>query len=112
MNKHTPGPWVFGVEEWDDDARRRKPVAKPFDYSGPGYYDNPSIFGANGNEIVGCDEYMVFRNPDDIRLLAAAPDLLEALKDTLQLLEVYCGDFEEGTRKQARAAIAKAEGKA
>jgi hypothetical protein len=36
---------------------------------------------------------------------------LEALKDTLQLLEVYCGDFEEGTRKQARAVITRAEGK-
>ena len=114
MSKHTPGPWIFGVEEWDDGASRRKPVAKPvakpFDYSGPGHYDNPSIFGADGKEIVGCDEYMVFRNPADIRLLVAAPDLLEALKDTLQLLEVYCEDFEEGTRKQARAAIAKAEG--
>jgi len=110
MNKHTPGPWIFGVEGWNADAQRRKPVAKPFDYSGPGYYDNPSIFGANGNEIVGCDVYMVFRNPADIRLLVAAPDLLEALKDTHQLLEVYCGDFEEGTRKQARAAISKAEG--
>jgi hypothetical protein len=43
------------------------------------------------------------------RLHAVNQELLEALKDTLQLLEVYCEDFEEGTRKQARAAITKAE---
>lgn len=129
MSKHSPGPWIFGVEEWDDDAARRKPVAKPFDYSGPGHYDNPSIFGADGNEIVGCDEYMVFRNPADIRLLVAAPDLLEALKSAAEYLHDKSGclwlgsDFQRGCRcsedcssiavwKQARAAIAKAEGSA
>ena len=107
MNKHTPGPWVFGVGEWDDDARRRKPVAKPFDYSGPGYYDNPSIFGADGNEIVGCDEYMVFRNPADIRLLVAAPDLLEALKN----LENDDGSIPAHAWALVQSAIAKAEGR-
>jgi hypothetical protein len=44
------------------------------------------------------------------RLHAVNQELLGALKDTLELLEVYCGDFEEATRNQARAAIAKAEG--
>jgi hypothetical protein len=116
MSKHTPGPWFFGVEGWDDDARRRKPVAKPFDYSGPGYYDNPSIFGANGEEIVGCDEYMVFRNPDDIRLLVAAPELLEALKNIVNLWDHHASAHGDGTifplHVAARAAIAKAEGKA
>lgn len=108
MSKHTPGPWIFGVEEWDDDASRRKPVAKPFDYSGPGHYDNPSIFGADGSEIVGCDEYMVFRNPADIRLLVAAPDLLEAL--CALVLNIDAGGATLSAMKDARAAIAKAEG--
>jgi len=44
------------------------------------------------------------------RLIAAAPELLEALRDTLALLEAYCGDAEPCTRDQARAAIAKATG--
>jgi hypothetical protein len=44
------------------------------------------------------------------RLHAVNQELLGALKDTLELLEVYCGDFEEATRNQALAAIAKAEG--
>jgi hypothetical protein len=103
---------MFGVEEWDDDAWRHKPVAKPFDYSGPGYYDNPFIFGADGKEIVGCDEYMVFRNPADIRLLVAAPDLLNALHDCVSVMERELGGLRviQPELAKARAAIAKAEG--
>jgi len=113
MSKHTPGPWIFGVEEWDDDASRRKPVAKPFDYSGPGHYDNPSIFGANGNEIVGCDEYMVFRNPTYIRLLVAAPDLLAVCKELAESAAYWSEyDVPLGIVDRLNAAIAKAEGKA
>jgi hypothetical protein len=113
MNKHTPGPWFFGVEGWDDDARRRKPVAKPLDYCGPGYYDNPSIFGANGEEIVGCDEYMVFKNPDDIRLLVAAPDLLAVCKELAESAAYWSEyDVPLGIVDRLNAAIAKAEGKA
>jgi len=46
------------------------------------------------------------------RLIAAAPELLEALKNALALLAAYCG--EEGhcqpAIKESRAAIAKATG--
>lgn len=110
MSKHTPGPWIFGVEEWDDDACRHKPVAKPFDYSGPGYYGNPFIFGADGNEIVGCGEYMVFRNPADIRLLVAAPDLLAVCKE-LAKSAAYWSEYDVplGIVDRLNAAIAKAE---
>jgi len=112
MSKHSPGPWIFGVEEWDDDAARRKPVAKPFDYSGPGHYDNPSIFGADGNEIVGCDEYMVFRNPADIRLLVAAPDLLSVCKELAESAAYWSEyDVPLGIVERLSAAIAKAEGR-
>lgn len=40
---------------------------------------NPSIYGADA-EVVGCDEYYVFSNEADVRLICAAPDLLEACK--------------------------------
>lgn len=77
-SKHTPGPWFFGIS----GSPERGPV--PFDYRAPGYYDNVGIFGADGEEVVGCSEYEVFRSPADARLIAAAPDLLaacEALAD-------------------------------
>lgn len=74
MIKHTPGPWMFGIR--GDE----KPIEKPFDYCGPGFYDNPAIFGSDGTEVVGCDEYMIFNSEADVRLIAAAPDLLDALQ--------------------------------
>jgi hypothetical protein len=106
--KHTPGPWRFGV---DGDE-------KPFDYKGPGYYQNPSIFGPDWQEVVGCEEYYVFSGPADARLIAAAPDLLEALKQVERVVAV-CLDWRDAVKRagiacpidQMYAAIAKAEGK-
>jgi hypothetical protein len=72
--KHTPGPWMFGIRG------DKNPIEKPFDYYGPGYYDNPVIFGSDGSEVAGCDEYMIFNTEADVRLIVAAPDLLEALQ--------------------------------
>lgn len=46
---------------------------------------------------------------DDARLIAAAPELLEALKDAVCALEVSGKDF--CATEKARAAIAKAEGR-
>ena len=79
MSEITKGPWIFGVMEWPDEGDQA-PVEKPFDFTGPGYYGNPSIMSSSGTEIVGCDEYNVFNNPADTRLMTAAPDLLEALE--------------------------------
>ena len=80
MSKHTPGPWVFGILSWGEGAKEGV-EEKPFDYSGPGYYENPSIMDKNGNEIVGCGEYDVFSSPENTRLMVAAPDLLKALEE-------------------------------
>jgi hypothetical protein len=72
------------------------------------------------------DWHQLLTHPD-ARLIAAAPDLLEALKDAAEYLQDKSGcswlrsDFQRGCRcsedcssiavwKQARAAIAKAEG--
>lgn len=35
--------------------------------------------------------------------------LVEALKDTLEMLEVYCGEYEQSTRNRARAALAQGD---
>jgi hypothetical protein len=105
---HTPGPWVFGIRNYDDDGKPEL-IEKPFDYVSPGFYDNPVIFGADGAEVVGCDEYFIFNSPEDARLIAAAPDLLEALKEMLDSHEDACTGYGEGAADKARAAIAKAE---
>ena len=43
------------------------------------------------------------------RLIAAAPDLLEALKDMVDLVELLC-PFDGPQQRKARAAIARATG--
>jgi hypothetical protein len=108
--QHTPGPWIFGVRDFDDECKRVF-IEKPFDYKGPGFFDNPGIFGADGTEVVGCDEYLIFNSPEDARLIAAAPDLLEALKDIVGFWDsIVPTDAVNQMHINARAAIAKATG--
>lgn len=121
MNGHTPGPWWFGIQRWDCDSAEPRDQVKTAEYSGNGYSDNPFIRGADGTTIVGCDEYDVFgdfsgdhrkvRREADIRLMLAAPELLEALI----VMEGKAGkqnwnDKYPDELQAARAAIAKATG--
>ena len=94
MNKHTPGPWQIANGE-----------------------DRRVYLINHGRDAVGETVYTDTRNPADARLIAAAPDLLAALKgilrehDALQMAEGRTGDrWPAATR--ARAAIAKATGEA
>ena len=81
MSYFTPTPWRIGAIESGMVA----------------------IDGANGEEVTG------FVSPEDGRLIAAAPDLLEALKALLERYALAIGN--EGIEcYQARAAIAKATG--
>lgn len=69
---------------------------------GPWEWDGKFIVCIPHAEGVTC-----FRtNPEDARLIAAAPDLLKALKQI-----EFDWDGEEEDMYEARAAIAKAEGK-
>jgi hypothetical protein len=83
---HTPGPWEINGE------------LVVCDQAG-----NEICLPAIGAQLTECKE--------NARLIAAAPDLLAALKEYLN----YCGDF-KGTpmaqlNGEARTAIAKAEGR-
>lgn len=84
--QHTPGPWTFEPGTIDD-----------FPYV-----------------IYGEDCLCVESGKDsDARLIAAAPDLLEALERTLSWLTSYKGEGTMGPNgpyEQARAAISKATG--
>jgi len=82
MSKHTPGPWNLYPNNASDWV-----VRKMF----------PD--GQESHEIARCQSGM-----DNARLIAAAPDLLEALKE----IEEHTMDL--GAIECARAAIAKAVG--
>lgn len=115
MSEYTPGPWIS-----TNDAVPYTPKQKSlFDDIGA------SIKTINGNIIVegGAQGEQggavgVLRN-EDAYLIAAAPALLEALKEYMaafgQALEAYgipFGEQQSAADGMARAAIARAEGKA
>ena len=100
--KHTPGPWESDAAMvWAPGAQ--KVVCQASDPSPlSGFVEHKTV--AAGSPLLG----EVFANA---RLIAAAPELLVALKDLLYQCrqlhgeETQCLDFD-----QAEAAIAKAEG--
>ncbi len=86
MNKHTPGPWTIRPRSG-------------FDY-GTTVYDVPEVCTNISNE-------------QNARLISAAPDLLEACKALEILFAPLARDSTTASWiDKARAAIAKAEGKA
>ena len=88
MSKHTPGPWL---------AKRAK--------SG----EMVQIASDGWSKVA--DVY----HPVDARLIAAAPDLLEALKGAAEVIDACVRNTATvpipGISRIMRAAIAKAEGK-
>lgn len=88
MSKHTPGPWF---SQYDDN----------------GFYKI-------GSEAVGLNIAFTFGESDadeaNVRLMAAAPNLLEALENLADYVDEWVGDNECRPLENARAAIAKARG--
>ena len=95
--KHTPGPWVADSFPYYGHPARLTPTISI----------NPVILG----QVVKLPIAKVHRISDEhaanARLIAAAPDLLEALKDARREL-AYAGRQEAHDR--AHAAITKAVG--
>lgn len=98
MSKHTPGPWRL-EEVVDRSIKHLCPVA---DVDGFSLLTVVHTEGYDGDECVPFGA--VYRDAD-ARLIAAAPDLLEALKGVLRVADRKTDEFDA-----ARAAIAKAEG--
>lgn len=100
MNKSTPGPWRI-----DESGN----------YDGGHGRCSSAIVGKNGEPIVLFDpsdgEYEVALDPKsaNARLIAAAPDLLEALEGMIEGFDVDDRYASEAVLK-ARAALKKATG--
>ena len=98
--KHTPGPWSAGLLDLDDAWPCIKAFQGEVYIVPPGYDGRYADFGVTGRSY---DEARA-----NARLIAAAPELLEALKE---LRDWYRENVGLPACK-ANAAIAKAEGRA
>lgn len=98
MSAHTPGPWrVFPGHFPGIDANSDSVVLFGR------HYEDCGIRGVNEEERLA-----------NANLIAAAPDMLAALRDALHTLEHSSGDepgWAKGSIAVIRAAIAKAEGR-
>lgn len=108
MSKHTPGPWrIEWAQRWSDEADDMVDdltKAEHIKSGGDGSrYTGDSVCGT----CDGCNIIMA----DDAHLIAAAPDLLHALKAMSESFGGCGCSACEVVAKQAVAAIAKAEGK-
>ncbi len=102
MTKHTPGPWKFSAESIDPEWS--------------------VVTTAGGSVIANVNDR--HDQPANASLIAAAPDMLEALKEALSHLDenarflrdiqAHAGKVSDAfsSADKVRAAIAKAEGKA
>jgi hypothetical protein len=86
MNKHTPGPWTITESATHITVRNREGDAV--------FHDDKRLDGVLG----------------DAHLIAAAPDLLEALTEIVSVSLRYRLQESDSAVEAARAAIAKARG--
>ncbi len=101
--KHTPGPWTRLTDDPSDESR----------------FATTSIIGSNDKYVLSqIDTRNSAEGNANLRLIAAAPELLEALKLLLvkqSFIEKNCDPLAlkriGSAMPQIRAAIAKAEGK-
>lgn len=97
--KHTPGPWTVNPHfNHGAEVRSLASVA---------WCSVASTHGASGSQVIDVAEARA-----NARLIAAAPDLLEALEAAHGYLVMMGTDHADHIRGVCRAAIAKAKGKA
>lgn len=102
-NKHTPGPWISMHEEhdpktkWDIDIRNSKPYA----------HEDSKLIASAHTPFVGSEIAIA-----NAKLIAAAPELLEATEALLVIAEFF-HDVNKKNKigrviESAKAAIRKA----
>lgn len=110
MSEHTPGPWV--ADEAEAMVRTNRTGADEQDYICM-IADQSNDFGKSWEEIELCGDNRKGEIKANARIIAAAPELLEALKELTTYYNVNCSCPEcQRKRGVALDAIVKAEGRA
>lgn len=108
--KHTPGPWVADTDNWDLIDNMIRCLKE-----GKGTRREWMAVGKNDND--GYAESLAYCHPKNAALIAAAPDLLEALKAAAYFIENVPDDAPDrqeqffAVRDAWRVALDKAEGR-
>ena len=107
--KHTPGPWALAPYSDCDEVIN---VVAGYKDIGGGQSQAHWIAECEAGVDFGDDaEAIIATNEANARLIAAAPDLLAALKDIIEGVD-ECWMFDNpGSVDRAQAAIDKAEGR-
>lgn len=114
---YTRGPWVWGDMK-DSSAGEREPESIPY-LAKHLVADDLTLYGHGealcGPTVLSIDirHKAAFPKPEDARLILAAPDLLEALKEALYRMAFDADVLGRNNTREislARAAIEKAEG--
>lgn len=109
--QHTPGPWTiswYNCTMDKEDVEHAKSKGNMNAKVGDVLWRAPRSIGPCGSEHSHWGGDLLMVEEADARLIAAAPELLEALKDALCALE--CCGKEYPAASKASAAIAKATG--
>lgn len=104
QHKHTPGPWRFVVPP-DGGNRTRQIIAAAPDSDRNAYPHTVGRWIADVRGAWGSEQM-----ESDARLIAAAPDLLEACEAMIEEYETGKQTPAYEIREKARAAINKAHG--
>lgn len=99
--KHTPGPWMVSPEHPTIIRRDYRPISDCGELIGSASGHTKSGFFPSEDEAVA-----------NARLIAAAPDLLEALQAIFAAMHPDIPGAPGSAIEKARAAIAKATGSA
>lgn len=108
MSTHTPGPWAVEPRQWDHGASLAIVALNN------GYIVAIVPFDEDIQTVDDPDYETVKRHPDEgpnARLIAAAPELLEALKQFVDYYESMQGHKDNSVIRNGKAAINKAEGR-
>jgi hypothetical protein len=100
---HTPGPWKFWPTHWAGGSDSHKIDGK----------NTIWIETEKGDEIARVVPERIYTNPTvmaNARLIAAAPELFDALELALEIIEATGPGSYPVAEEQIRAAIAKAKG--
>ena len=103
MSKHTPGPWQILPEEVDKNYIRIRGTV----WGGRYKVANVPTCETTGHTKI--DDRNVTETQANVQLIAAAPELLEALEDYVKVHE-FLGHADRPHYQAAIKAIAKAKG--